>query len=211
MVDQNSDFPPFAFVGAIIGGGASRRMGADKALLLHEGEPMWQRQRATLHAAGAERTILIGPARADFPPEFPCVPDDEPNRGPLAGLATALRVAAGRPVLALAIDMPLMDPAGLRSLFPVATTCCGVVPFVREGGREFFEPLAALYPAAVAPLAAARLARQDWSMQAFVRECVESGLVRGLEIAPARRRQYRNVNTPQDLAQIQPAAPVAIT
>lgn len=48
---------------------------------------------------------------------LPCVPDDLPGRlGPAAGVATALRVAAGRPVLVAAVDQPFLRRETLEQL-----------------------------------------------------------------------------------------------
>lgn len=84
-------------VGAVLAGGASRRMGTDKALVPVDGEPMVARVVAALGAAGAKTVVLVGASRevADAV-GLATVPDDDPGSGPLGGLSTALAWAAVR-------------------------------------------------------------------------------------------------------------------
>ena len=88
-------------------------MGRDKALIELNGRPMFARVASLLSSAGCE-PILIGHEEVEG---VASVPDDAPGRpGPAAGLATALRIAAGREVVLVATDQPLVDPATVRAL-----------------------------------------------------------------------------------------------
>lgn len=86
-----------AFTGAVLAGGASARMGADKAALFGD------RVAAALTAAGAAEVLVI-------------VEDDRPGHGPLGGIATALRQAAHDVVVILACDLPFAHPDGIRAV-----------------------------------------------------------------------------------------------
>ena len=101
-------------VGAILAGGRSQRMGADKALVSVGGTPMIEWVAAALGAVVSE-VVVVG--RNDPVAGIPAIPDLRPGpRGPLPGLAAALRHAAGRPVLLVAVDHPLVRTATLQGL-----------------------------------------------------------------------------------------------
>ena len=84
-------------LGAVLTGGASTRMGADKGALL-AGVSV-----AALEAAGVDDVVRIGGATGD-------IADDHPGEGPLGGILTALRRSpADAVVVVLACDLPLID------------------------------------------------------------------------------------------------------
>ena len=92
-------------IGAVLAGGASTRMGADKALIEVGGRPMatWV---ADALGQVCSRSIVVGRRRQLG--ELETVPDlvDGPL-GPLSGLVTALDLTK-RPVLLVAVDQPLV-------------------------------------------------------------------------------------------------------
>src|SRR5437588_6479983 len=96
-------------------GGASRRMGTDKALLEVDGQRLVDRAVAALTAV-ADPVFEVGPGWSGLP----AVREDPPGSGPLAAVAAgaaALR-ATGHdgPVVVLAVDMPQVSVALLRLL-----------------------------------------------------------------------------------------------
>ena len=77
-------------LGAVIGGGQSRRFGSDKALAMIDGQPMMAHVIAALRPQVAA-IVICGRAWLDFE----CLADQRaPHSGPLAGLESALRHAA---------------------------------------------------------------------------------------------------------------------
>jgi molybdenum cofactor guanylyltransferase len=127
--------------GLLLTGGASRRMGSDKALLEFDGQRLVDRVAAVLGAVTGP-VIEVGPGWA---PGLACVREDPPGSGPLAALwagAEALRTMGDRAqaVLLLAVDMPAVSVALLRLLaeWPGAHT---VIPI--SGGHP--QPLCARY------------------------------------------------------------------
>src|SRR5581483_9608517 len=123
--------PPGPVAGLLLTGGASRRMGADKALLEVDGQRLVDRAAAALRAV-ADPVLEVGPGFS----ALPAVREDPPGTGPLAAVATgaaALR-AAGHdgPVIVLAVDMPFVTVELLRLLASRAGPATAVPP---DGGH----------------------------------------------------------------------------
>ncbi|MEZ5137807.1 MAG: NTP transferase domain-containing protein [Acidimicrobiales bacterium] len=124
----------------MLAGGASRRMGTDKALLEVDGVALARRAARALAAGGAGEVVLVGASAAvGDRMAMDVVPDDRPGEGPLAGLATALRWASGRGgaevLLVAACDQPDLEPALLAELVRRvdAATVAGAVPRTPTG------------------------------------------------------------------------------
>jgi molybdopterin-guanine dinucleotide biosynthesis protein A len=192
---------PIAYTIAVLAGGQSRRLGQDKAMLELGGLPLLDHVLAAAGAVGP-RVVVIGRAANGLVAHGPdaraaadYLPDDIPGRGPLGGLATALRAAGD--VLLLGCDMPLISAAVLRWLAAESDACPaadGVVP--RRAGR--LEPLCAVYRATCLPLAAARLAEGQGAMQAFI----EAGAFEVVDLPDQFAPDLANVNTPDAWAAV---------
>ena len=103
-------------MGAVLAGGASRRMGTPKATLELGGRPLLEYPLAAVQGAGLEPAVVAKPG-SPLPPL--AVPRwDEPAEPvhPLTGIVAALTAARGRPVLAVACDMPFVTAELLADL-----------------------------------------------------------------------------------------------
>lgn len=183
--------------GALFVGGLSRRMGADKATVRIDGQPLWTRQLALLRELQPQTLMVSARERpiwcpADVEPVF----DSPPSRGPLSGLASVLKHIKTSHLLALAIDMPRMTAAELRNLWALAQTGRGVIPM----NGEHFEPLCAIYPAEAATTAADVLASGDPSLQHFSRTLLRLQLASAHSLTTPELPLFLNVNTPGDLS-----------
>ncbi len=187
--------PPFTAV--LLAGGKSTRMGRDKAGAILDGQPLWQRQLATLRAVHPHELFISGKADGPYAGSgVEILADRSPGLGPIAGLDAALRRASHPLVLVLAIDLSAMTPAFLASLLhAAAASATGCVP----RRADWFEPLAAIYPRTCLPLVEACLGEADRSMQRFVRLAVAAGLVEGRALRPGELALFKNVNRPRDL------------
>jgi molybdenum cofactor guanylyltransferase len=102
--------------GIVLAGGRSRRMGADKAALDWDGEPLVARVARAV-AAGVDGPVVVvgAPGRAlpALPAGAEAVSDARPDRGPLEGLVAGLRAVGVRADVAFvaAVDLPLLTPA----------------------------------------------------------------------------------------------------
>lgn len=114
---------PDRFDGYVLCGGASRRMGRDKALVLIDGVAMARRVADVLGAAGAARVVAVGgdaPALRDL--GLDARPDRWPGEGPLGGLVTALEDPdpdASAVAVVLSCDLTDPDPAAVERLVRV--------------------------------------------------------------------------------------------
>jgi molybdopterin-guanine dinucleotide biosynthesis protein A len=117
-----------AWAAAVLCGGASRRMGRDKALLVVDGAPMVRRVVDAARAAGAATVITVGGDGPGLEAALAgtsgvgggvggvrVVADAHPGEGPLGGLLTALGLLDEPVVLALSCDLLAPDPAAMAA------------------------------------------------------------------------------------------------
>jgi molybdopterin-guanine dinucleotide biosynthesis protein A len=177
-------------VGAVLAGGAGRRIGGDKALVPLGGRPLVAHPVEVLLGCFAEVVVVVkaDTALPDLPPGV--VRWDEPAepRHPLTGLVHALRAAAGRPVFACAADMALLDAATVTAV--CAAHRPGDLAVVAQAGGRL-QPLCARY--APAALAALERTAPDASLTAAV-AALDPRVVPFADDAP-----FFNVNAPDDL------------
>jgi molybdenum cofactor guanylyltransferase len=145
------------FGGAVLCGGASRRMGRDKALLEVDGVAMAARVAHVLVAAGAEPVIAVGGAATELAGlGLEVVPDDRPGEGPLTATLTALQHLSMPVVAVLGCDLVAPSEATVRTmvgaLAAAAPPILGALPVV-DGVRQWTH--AAWRLGALAPLQAA--------------------------------------------------------
>ena len=185
---------PFAAV--LLAGGKSRRMARDKALLrLPDGRTLWERQRDVLRALEPAEWFISGDWREGFPAGLPWLADTVTDRGPLAGIAAALREMRSPRLVVLAVDLPAMTTGFLHALLQASDTA-GAVPQRPDG---FFEPLAAVYPKSADESAEKRLREEALSLQIFVRALVAEGSVSARPITDRDAGLFANWNEPADL------------
>jgi molybdenum cofactor guanylyltransferase len=179
----------------LLAGGESRRMRTEKATIVFNGEPLWQRQITLLRHLGAKKILVSARAeRLWRPADTELVLDRPPSRGPISGLTAALARTRTSHLVALGVDMPFVTVAQLQDLCHRANAGCGVVPTI--GGRA--EPLAAVYPVEAYADFTAALTGNDWSLQPLVRRLADEGKVQLVNVAEAEAGLYRSLNEPQD-------------
>lgn len=180
--------------GAVLLGGASSRMGSDKAALVLGDAPLATRL-ARLLTALCDEVLLVG---GTPPPGAPgrVVADPEGPRCALRGLVAALAAARGERVLVVATDLPLVTPALLRAL-AAPGEAEAIVP--RPGPKP--QPLCAVYRRApVLAHARERLAQGQLPLRGLLDalrvEWIEGERLHALDPAGTA---LLNVNTPEDL------------
>lgn len=184
------------FSAVLLAAGHSIRMRRDKALLELDGRLMWQRQRDVLVHAGAAEIFLSarsGQLWAETAEGFAgIVRDASLDSGPLGGIGAGLERSGQSHLAVLAVDLPHMEPAWFTALLADCAPGCGVV------GRlgAFFEPLAAVYPRELLPLARAALERRELSLQKLLAAAVAQQLLRVREISVVEAPLFANWNEP---------------
>jgi len=196
-----------ATTGVVVAGGRSTRMGdRDKTVLEVAGEPMVRRVAERLTAATddlvvncrADQRDAIAAALAGLDPTFAV--DEEPDRGPVGGIATGLAAADADYAAVVAADLPLLDPGLLGHLFERARGHDAAVP--RPG--EWFEPLHAVYrPEPMAEACEAALAEASGDGDARIVEPLFSldyvVVERSDLVAHGSLDSFESVDTPADL------------
>jgi molybdenum cofactor guanylyltransferase len=188
--------------GVVLCGGASRRMGLDKAGLLLGGETLLARAVGVLDAVAPRVYLACGPVPRYAELGRELVLDLREDGGPLAGLESALLrlVEEGGGWLGvLACDMPRADPGVLaRCAARGRSEGADAVFFEDEAGLE---PLFGAVHARALPAVQAALARGERRCIAFHGD-VRVASVRADELPGDLRARgvARNLNTPAELA-----------
>jgi molybdopterin-guanine dinucleotide biosynthesis protein A len=141
----------------ILAGGSSRRLGAEKSLLLFDDKPLicWTVQRLSsvadeivvvardeAHSRRLEE-VLSAYLPGSIKPAMAW--DSLPGYGPVAGIAAGMGLARAEFAFATACDLPFLSPRVVERLFITAEEapgCGGAVPVQANG---FFEPLYCVY------------------------------------------------------------------
>jgi molybdenum cofactor guanylyltransferase len=180
----------------LLAGGESRRMGIDKAQLIFEGEPLWQRQLRLLRQINAE-SIFVSAKRepAWLPADVKRLRDEAHSRGPISGISAALARTTTTHILVLAVDMPFIGLDDLLPLLDCTRPGLGVVP-VATG---LLQPLAAVYSREASSEFSLALSGTDSSVQLVVRRLAQQEMVRFVDVANEYANHFRSLNTPADL------------
>ncbi len=199
--------PPIAGAGLaafVLAGGKSSRMGRDKALLELAGEPLIVRTVRTASAVASDNVRVVGGAQRFVHLALRTIEDDAPDRGPLGGIATALRATAAEWNLILACDLPYLTRDWLEFLATRAGKAVdatdAVVPATRH---QNYEPLCAVYRKSCAAEAASAVAAGRLRVQDFVAALHTAGRMEPVEPAEWKRfdstgRLFKNMNEPGD-------------
>ena len=101
--------------GVVLAGGASTRMGQDKAYVELAGRSMLEWVARSLAEVTGD-VVAVGRQKAG---DYRAVPDEVPGRGPLSGVVTALR--PGNSLIAVAVDQPFVRVETLQALRQLGT------------------------------------------------------------------------------------------
>jgi molybdopterin-guanine dinucleotide biosynthesis protein A len=184
--------------GLILAGGASRRMGTDKAFLVVDGVPLIERVHRVLAPLFAEVLVAAGSSAIERGP-FPgrVLYDENPGQGPLGGLLAGLKVARTPWVFMVACDMPNIDAKVIARV--VAARAPGLLAVVPEspGGPESCH---ALYARAALPVIEAAMAEGERAPHRLFGR-LHAHLIPKAEIAAVDPtfRSLANLNTRDDL------------
>lgn len=189
----------------ILAGGFGRRLGRDKATTVAGGRPLlhW----SALAAAQVTDDIVVA-RRPDqqFPPlddiDWRETVDHRHDRGPLAGLEAALPLIRHDLALAVACDMPFLQPGLLRAVAAACEEAAIAMPRI-DGVAQ---PLLAAYRQSIVPQATRLLDEGDGRIRALL-PLVEHRIldVEELRVHDPKLQSFTNVNQPEDLDAVEQA------
>ena len=187
-------------------GGASSRMGEDKALKLFLGRPLIQRVVDRL-APIADELIVTTNRPADFSfLDLRLISDVKPGRGALGGLYTAIASAAHPIVAVVACDMPFASAELIQLSVKIMEN--ENVDVVIAKNDEGYEPLHAVYrretclPAIESAINADQWRVVSWLPQVNLRVLTSEEI----QSADPAGLAFWNVNTPEEFARAEELA-----
>ncbi|BBY41876.1 molybdenum cofactor guanylyltransferase [Mycolicibacterium celeriflavum] len=178
----------------ILAGGASRRMGRDKATLPYEGTTLVQRMVDILKPRCAPVFVIAAPGQALPALDAEILRDEARGVGPLLATGRGLRAAAeagSALAFVAAVDMPLLTVELIDELAGPAERL-GADVVLPWDGRDHY--LAGVYRTALAGRVAELVAAGERSMRALVQR------VDTQRIVMTEQAALTNVNTAADLA-----------
>lgn len=184
--------------GALLAGGASRRMGRDKARLEWQGIPMAERVARALASCVTLVRVVVRPGQRP-PVALPPIEDRLEVRAPVSGIHAALQACRASAVVVAPCDVPELVPSFLLALLALVPAHGGPDAVVPEG-EDGPEPLVAVYRPAVIPAIEARVDRGELSLRGLLDE-IDTLRVPLEHLRPfdPELRSLRNVNRPEDL------------
>lgn len=185
-------------IGAVIlAGGASRRMGCDKAMLRLEGKTFLERIALQLDDFD-EMLLSVDDAEHYTDCQLPMVVDQFPERGPIGGLYSALRTCRSDWLFVISCDVPLFkrDLAEYLTSF-VTDDYDAYVIATRDG---WLQPLCAVYSKWAADILEAQIGSGNHSL-------IDALTQMRTKVIPLRHTAYpdemvRNINTPGQYADL---------
>lgn len=190
--------------GVLLAGGASTRMGRDKAGLMLEGQPLFARVHRALSLVCGQ--VLIAGDRPDLATDnCPAYVDRFPGSA-LGGLHTALSHVGTEWVCVSPCDLPYPSPRLLRALLDRRGPAVdAVVPRHANGS----EPLIACYRRAILPQVEEQLQQGQLRLTALL-DRLRVTWLGPADLPSGWRRALRNLNAPDDYSRLQ-APPPAVT
>jgi len=193
--------------GIVLAGGASRRMGRDKAFLELNGRPLIKIVIERMARVCAEVLVVADDVRPYAGLGVPVVVDRFHGVGVLGGLHAGLEAAAHELALAVGCDMPFLNPDLLRAFagwaegFDVAVLRHEPPPRDARGteGGLFIEPLHATYRRTCLSAMEAAIRTGERRIISFFPH-VRVRYVTPEDVTPfdPDLRSFHNVNTPEE-------------
>src|SRR5215218_1390570 len=195
--------PPVPLAAVILAGGASRRMGRDKANLPYKGTTLLQRTASIVSPRCAPVFVIAAPGQPLPASDATVLRDEVRGVGPLLATGRGLRAAADAGLelaFVCAVDMPLLEASLIDDLAAPAVRL-GADVVLPWDGRDHY--LAGIYRTSLADHVAKLVAAGERSMRALV------GTVDTQRIVMEERPSLTNVNTAADLSTALPPPQIA--
>jgi molybdopterin-guanine dinucleotide biosynthesis protein A len=179
--------------GLVLAGGASQRMGQDKAALSFHGKPQLVWAYELLSGVCAQSFVSVRPDQRAEPTRaaLPQIVDIQPGIGPIAGISAALAAHPDAAWLVLACDLPFLSRATLTHLIAHRDST-RIATAYRSTHDGLPEPLCAIWePASREPV-------DQWI--AMGKQCPRKLLINSdtALLDQPDARALDNINTPQE-------------
>ena len=185
--------------GVVLCGGASTRMGRDKALIEIDGKSLVRLVAERVAECAAPVLLASGASRRFDNLPYEEILDAAPGAGPISGLVAALSASPHDLLVAAAVDMPFVSADVFRLLLELRAHEDAVVPVTREGRQ----PLHALYHRSALPHLTDALERGRYGLR---------DALAGLDVREVGREEWEavdpqgrfalNLNTRDDLGSL---------
>lgn len=187
----------FDVQGFILVGGASRRMGQDKAQLRLGPETMLERLAARLYSVTSSVT-LVGSPQAYVGHSLPTVPDVYEKWGALGGIHAALSAAKTDWIIVIACDLPFITRDLFERLKSFADASVDAIVPMQPDGRP--QPVCALYYRETCLPEIERLVSAGEHTPRALLTNVRTRYVQFPELGdlPGAENFFLNLNTPED-------------
>lgn len=187
------------FTIAILAGGRSSRMGAEKAFLKLHGKPFIRIIYDKFAALSDDIIITVGTMPPDafvsvLPAGARVIKDSIYTSSPVGGIITAAINSRHTYFAAVATDMPLIEPAVIDRLFNIAAGHSAAIPVYKDGRLE---PLCAVYRADDIKNINASLVRAAMDIVKILTDPVLVNVERFIDV-DSKLDTFRNVNTKED-------------
>jgi molybdenum cofactor guanylyltransferase len=182
------------FIGVVLAGGKSSRMGQDKALMQYQGSTLLARAIALLDAAGAKQVLVSGRAE-----HSQGIPDLLPHCGPPGAVLSLLswleqqQRLAQLPLLMIPVDMPLLTAATVKQLLASADVGRGAY-----FSGEVFPCVLPASPALLTHLRALFATEQHLGGQRSLRALLKFCAALEVPSTGIAASEFSNVNTPAE-------------
>ncbi len=180
---------------AIIAGGASRRMGQNKALLEFEYQPLIARVAGVLRELFSEIILVTCDAKIARAANLPPIPDIYENKGPLGGIHAALSHFQ-KPTFCVACDLPFLNADAIEFLCAQLKNHDAALPQIQNR----VEPLHAVYTPSCLPIFETELQNERARSVSGVLQTLNVRLVEEneLRVFDADLKFLTNLNTPDE-------------
>ncbi|MBE9528522.1 MAG: molybdenum cofactor guanylyltransferase [Proteobacteria bacterium] len=189
-------------IGAIMTGGASRRMGFNKAFIETDkatGETILSRTVSIFQDLFDETVIVTADASIYSKAGVPVLTDIYPDCGSLGGIFTALKNFPDSPLFIAACDMPHIDPTAIEAIITKARSSTDAIDAAVPYTDSRYHPLHAYYTQNATDKIEQLLKKRELRVQGFIDSAMVLKLVEAdfgtIDIA----RSVANINTPEEL------------
>ncbi len=163
--------PPLSLHGLVLTGGASSRMGRDKASIVYDGAPQWRAAAKLLRACGAEPFwSCSAPQAAEWKLGDRAVLDLVMGHGPASGLHAAFSRADRAAWLVIGCDYPWLEAEDLQRLVHARSTGIEAVAYLNHATNDI-EPMIALWEPAAQRQFLRAFANGEYSARRVLRSC----------------------------------------